>query len=88
MRHSRDSSQQQSLLSPLDLEREHRLTKAEMRIDCLSDRAQKSDQRHENQDVWNKGFTVALIGLASGLGHAKAGELASFLTELLRGLRP
>lgn len=88
MQHSRDSSQQPFSLSPLDLEREHRITRAEMMIDCLSGRADKSDHRHDTQDVWNKGFTVALIGLASGLGHAKAGELASFLAELLRGLRP
>lgn len=83
-----NSSPPPSWTSQLDLEREHRLTKVEVRADHLEVRADHSDRRHDSQDVWNKAFTVALLGLGSGLAHAKAGELLDVVLALLQGLRP
>jgi len=66
---------------PHGLETEHRLTKLEVRTDG-------HEKRHDLQDAWNKGFTIALISLGSGVAHSKAGDLVEWATLLLSGLRP
>ena len=70
------------------LETEHRLTVVEMKAEHHGRQIDKHAERHETQDIWNKAFSVALLGLASGLAHAKAGEVVETAIALLKGLRP
>lgn len=53
---------------PHGLETEHRLTKLEVRSEV-------HEKRHDQQDGWNKMFTISLLGLGSGLAHAKVPEI-------------
>jgi hypothetical protein len=85
---SQKSSPPQSWPYPHGLETEHRLTKVEMVAEHHGRKLDHHDSRHEHQDIWNKGFSVALLVLASGLAHAKAGEVVETVLALLRGLRP
>ena len=73
---------------PHGLETEHRLTVVEMAAEHHGKRLDNHATKHEHQDIWNKAFSVALLGLASGLAHAKAGEVVETFLTLLRGLRP
>lgn len=70
------------------LETEHRLTRLEIGTEHHGRRLDGHDTRHEHQEVWNKAVALALAGLASGLAHAKAGELADFALALLKGFKP
>lgn len=69
--------------SPPDwrLQTEHRITKAEARID-------NHEEKHETQAVWNKSFAVALLSLGSAVAHGKAGDLADLLLWLAKNLKP
>ena len=73
---------------PHGLETEHRLTVVEMKAETHGRQIEKHGEKHEHQDIWNKAFSVALLGLASGLAHAKAGEVVETAIALLKGLRP
>lgn len=73
---------------PHGLETEHRLTRLEVVSEDHGETLDNHAERHADQAIWNRGFSVALAGLAAGLAHAKADNLADFLTALLRGLRP
>lgn len=59
---------------PHGLETESRLTRLEVRTEDHGEALEKHETRHDGQDVWNKGFTVALAGLAAGVAHSKAGD--------------
>jgi hypothetical protein len=45
-------------------------------------------EKHDHQDVWNKAFTVALMGLGSGLAHAKLPELLDLARQFLKAFKP
>ena len=64
-----------------ELQTEHRLTKAEGRLD-------NHDGKHDQQHIWNKGFSVALLSLAGAVAHGKADGLADLLLWVARNLRP
>lgn len=64
-----------------ELQTEHRITKAEGRLD-------HHEHRHVTQGLWNKGFTVALMSLASAVAHGKADSLAELLLWFAKNLRP
>lgn len=70
------------------LETERRLTTLEIVTDAHGQGLEEHASRHGAQDVWNKAFTVALLGLGSGLAHAKAGDLIEFAVALLKGFKP
>jgi len=70
------------------LETEHRLTKLEASAEDHHHRLKTHAEMNEAQDLWNKGFSIALIGVSAGLAHAKAGEVMEFLFALYKGLRP
>ena len=72
---------------PHGLETEHRLTKVEMASEHHGRKLDHHHTKHEHQDIWNKGFSVALLGLASGLAHAKAGEVVETFLALLKGFK-
>lgn len=72
--------------SPLETER--RLTRLEMGTDQHGRRLDSHDTKHDHQEIWNKAVAIALAGLASGLAHAKAGDLVDFLLALLKGFKP
>jgi len=73
---------------PHGLETEHRLTTIEIHTHQHGERLDKHEGRHHTQDVWNKAFTVALLGLASGLAHAKAGDVMATVLRFIDTLRP
>jgi hypothetical protein len=58
---------------------EHRITKAEGEISRHQD-------QHDRQQVWNKGFMVALLSLGSAVAHSKADTLADTLIWLAQNL--
>lgn len=62
-----------------ELQTEHRLTKAEGKLD-------RHEDRHERQSVWNRGFMVALLSLGSAVAHSKADNLADVLVWLAQHL--
>lgn len=66
---------------PWELQVEHRVTKAEGRLDG-------HDEKHEVQHVWNKAFAVALLSLGSAVAHGKADSLADLLVWLAKALKP
>jgi hypothetical protein len=72
---------------PHGLETEHRLTKIEITQERDSGRIDHHEEKHDHQDVWNKAFTVALMGLGSGLAHAKLPELIEVARQLWKGFR-
>jgi hypothetical protein len=57
-------------------------------LTVLEVRTDGHEKRHDLQDTWNKGFTIALISLGSGVAHSKAGELIETAAQLLRGWTP
>jgi hypothetical protein len=61
------------------LQTEHRLTKAEGRLD-------QHQGQHERQHLWNRGFAVALLSLGSAVAHSKADNLAEVLVWLAQNL--
>lgn len=87
MNRSRSSSPPQYWLSP-EQANERRFTTLEIASEDHSERLDEHETRHDNQDVWNKGFSVALAGLAAGLAHAKADNLAELLAALLKVWKP
>ena len=70
------------------LETERRLTTLEIRQADHSETIEDHGVKHSAQDVWNKAFTLALMGLGSGLAHAKAGEVMEALQVFLKVFRP
>ncbi len=72
--------------SPLETER--RLTRLEMGTEQHGHRLDDHDAKHGQQDLWNKAVAIALAGLASGLAHTKAADVADFLLALLKGFKP
>lgn len=88
MMQSPKQSPPQSWPYPHGLETEHRLTQVEMQAETHGRQIDRHSEKHEHQDIWNKAFSVALLGLASGLAHAKAGEVVETFLTLWRGLRP
>lgn len=70
------------------LETERRLTTLEIVTDAHGRDLDEHASRHAGQDVWNKAFTVALLGLGSGLAHAQAGNLIELVVGLLKGFKP
>lgn len=62
-----------------ELQTEHRLTKAEGRLDRHQD-------HHDRQSLWNRGFMVALLSLGSAVAHLKADTLADTLIWLAQNL--
>ena len=87
MNRSRSSSPPQFWLSP-EQATEHRLTRLEVGQEDHSSQIEDHAEKHSAQDVWNKGFSVALLGLSAGLAHAKADGLAEFLAHFLKALKP
>lgn len=88
MTRSRMSSRPPSWPSQLELQTEHRLTMLESVTEDHGDTIDDHAVKHEDQAVWNRGFSVALAILAAGLAHAKADGLADFLTALLKAWKP
>lgn len=69
------------------LQTEKRLTTLELTTEDHAEQIDGHEKRHDDQDVWNKGFSVALAGLAAGLAHAKAGDLLDLLISVLTRLK-
>lgn len=70
------------------LETEGRLTRLEVTSEDHSEQIETHEQRHDDQDTWNKGFSIALAGLGAGLAHAKAGDLLELIVTLLQRFKP
>jgi len=66
------------------LQTEGRLTKLEVKTETHSEKIEKSAKRHDDQDTWNKAFTIALAGLSAGFAHAKASDLLDLALSLLQ----
>jgi hypothetical protein len=66
------------------LQTEGRLTKLEVQTESNEGKIESHEKRHDEQDTWNKGFTIALAGLSAGLAHAKATDLLDFLLSLVQ----
>ena len=73
---------------PHGLETERRLTTLEITQERDGERIDNHATKHDHQDVWNKAFTVALMGLGSGLAHAKLPELIEVCRQLWKGFKP
>jgi hypothetical protein len=69
------------------LQTEGRLTKLEVKTDTHEETIHKHTKRHDDQDIWNKAFTIALAGLSAGLAHAKASDLLDLALSLLQRLK-
>ena len=65
-----------------------KLTRLQVEQEQLTETVDDHANKHEAQDVWNKAFTLALLGLGSGLAHAKAGEIVDLLQGLWKVFRP
>jgi hypothetical protein len=70
------------------LQTEGRLTKLEVKTETHGEKIEKHTKRHDDQEVWNKAFTIALAGLSAGLAHAKANDVLDLLLSLLQRLKP
>lgn len=70
------------------LQTEQRITRLEVSTEDHTETLEEHEKRHDDQDIWNKGFTVALAGLAAGLAHAKAGDLLDLLIAVFTRLKP
>lgn len=88
MNRSRSSSRQPSWPYPPEYVTVEKLARLEITQDHHSERLDDHETRHDNQDVWNKGFAVALAGLGAGLAHAKADGLADLLAAILKVWKP
>lgn len=64
-----------------DLQTEHRLTKAEGKLE-------HHEQKHDAQKTWNKTFTVALMSLGTAVAQGKAENLADLVIWLAQSLKP
>lgn len=80
---------------PHGLETERRLTRLEVTsegygetLEEIGETVETHADKHQEQAVWNRGFTVALAGLGAGLAHAKAPEIVGLLLTLLARLKP
>lgn len=73
---------------PEEIRTAERLTRLEIVQEDHTETLDSHDQRHDEQAVWNRAFSVALAGLGAGLAHAKADSLAEFLVAFLKALRP
>jgi hypothetical protein len=69
------------------LQTEGRLTRLEVTSEDHEEKIGDHDDKHDAQDVWNRGFTLALAGLGAGLMHAKAGDVLGIALELLARFR-
>ena len=76
---------------PHGLETERRLTRLEVTteghgesLEEIGETVETHTDKHQEQAVWNRGFTVALAGLGAGLAHAKAPEIVELLLALSR----
>ena len=88
MTRSRQDWQQSPSHWPHVLETERRLTPLELTSEHQGKTLEKHTEKHDAQDVWNKGFTIALAGLSSGLLHAKANDLIEAALGLLKVWKP
>lgn len=88
MTRSRMPSQPPSWPYPLELQTENRLTRLELVQEDHTDTLDVHSSKHDEQATWNRGFTVALLGLGAGLAHAKADGMAYFLAALLKAWKP
>jgi hypothetical protein len=66
------------------LETDRRLTKVELQADGHAKKIETHEKRHDDQDTWNKAFTVALAGLSAGIMHAKASDILDLALSLLQ----
>ena len=64
------------------------MTKLEIQTDSHEDRIEGHEKRHDDQDTWNKGFTIALAGLGAGFAHSKAGDFLELIITLLQRFKP
>jgi len=85
---NRDLQSWQHPSQPHGLETERRLTTLEITQGVDGKRIDHHSVKHDHQDVWNKAFTVALMGLGSGLAHAKLPELLEVVRQLWKGFKP
>lgn len=70
-----------------ELQTESRITRLEITTEDQGETLEEHEQRHDDQDAWNKGFMVALAGLGAGLAHAKAADFLEILIGLLQRLK-
>ena len=69
------------------LQTEGRITRLEVTSEDHKEQLGDHEKRHDEQDVWNRGFVVAMAGLTAGLAHAKAGDLLDLAISLLQRLK-
>lgn len=69
------------------LQTEGRITRLEVSTEDHAEQLETHEKRHDEQDVWNRGFVVAMAGLTAGLAHAKAGDLLDIAISLLQRLK-
>ena len=69
------------------LQTEGRLTKLEVKTDTHGEKIEKHTKRHDEQDIWNKAFAIALAGLSAGLAHAKASDVLDLALSLFQRLK-
>jgi len=65
---------------PWELQTEHRITKAEGRLDNHED-------QHEAQKLINKGLAIAILSLGSAVAHGKADNLADLFLLFAKSLK-
>lgn len=70
-----------------DMQTEGRITRLEVTAEDHTEQLESHETRHDTQDVWNRGFTIALAGLSAGLAHAKANDVLSLALEFLQRLK-
>lgn len=70
------------------LQTEGRLTKLEVQTEAHGEKIEGHEKRHDDQDTWNKGFTIALAGLGAGFAHSKASEMLELAITLLQRFKP
>ena len=63
------------------------MTKLEVKTDTHGEKIEKHTKRHDEQDIWNKAFAIALAGLSAGLAHAKASDVLDLALSLFQRLK-